>query len=304
MSIRMLRTLIAVADHGTFSAAADAVFVTHAAVSQQMRALEEIWQVAIFDRTTRTPEFTPIGRALLAKARAVVRAYDDIVPSVLGDDGLKGDFSLGAVSTTLTGLVPFATAMLKNAYSDLRIGLFPGLSIQLIHQVERNVLDAALIAKPEVLSRELIWHPIAIEELYLICGANVKGDNPRAILENNPFIRFSRDAVVGSLIEKWLQSEDIEVMDSMELGGLESIYSMVLAGLGVSIVPEPCVKVANPPPLRRISLADHGGPTRHLGLVQRKGSTKSRVIHEITQAMQKAVAIGTFSPDTMKQISP
>lgn len=302
MSIRMLRTLIAVADNGTFSAAAQKVFVTHAAVSQQMRALEEEWQVAIFDRTTRTPELTPIGRALLAKAREVVRAYDDIVPSALGDDGLKGEFNLGAVPTSLTGLVPFAAAMLKAKCPELHVRLFPGLSIPLIHQVERNALDGALVARPEMLPRGLVWHPLATEEMVLICSLKVRGDDPVKLLQDHPFIRFSRDAVVGSIIEKWLQANNISVNDSMELGGLEAIYSMVVADLGISIVPEPCVKIANPPELRRISLSPNGGPERELGLVQRKDSTKSRVIRDIVTAMERAIAVGIFSPDTIAEI--
>lgn len=303
MSIRMLKTLIAVAERGTFSAAADAVFVTHAAVSQQMRTLEDDWQVAIFDRSSRTPEFTPVGRAILAKAREVVQLYDAIVPSVLGDDGLKGDFALGAVPTTLTALVPFSIALLKINCPDLHVRLSPGLTTHLIHQVERNALDAALVSKPALVPRGLVWHRLTSEELVLIASQNVTSDDPAEILRNYPFIRFSRDAVVGAIIESWLQASNIDVQDAMELGGLEAIYSMVIADLGVSIIPEPCVQVANPPPLRRVRLAKQNVPFRELGLIYRKDSTKSRVIAEIVQAMERALEIRVFSPDTIADLN-
>jgi len=298
MSIRMLKTLIAIADHGTFSAAANAVFVTHAAVSQQMRALEEELQVAIFDRSTRTPELTPVGQAILAKAREVVRAYDDIVPAVLGDEGLKGEFGLGAVPTSLTGLVPLAAAMLKSRYRDLRIGLLPGLTTHLIHQVERNSLNAALVSKPAVVPRGLTWHPIVSEPLVLIASEQVESDDAVEILKTQPFIRFTRDAVVGSMIENWLQTHDIAVADTMELVGLDAISGMVLANLGVSIIPDPCVKTLNALPLKRLPLGP-GQPERQLGLIHRSDSTKRRVVEEVAAALRRAAEIGELSPRTI-----
>ncbi|MEP4637384.1 MAG: LysR family transcriptional regulator, partial [Yoonia sp.] len=119
MTIRLLRTLVAVADTRTFSAAAVEVRVTHAAVSQQMQTLEADLGLALFNRDTRTPELTPIGQEVVRKARQLIADYDNLAPSVLGDDGLSGVVTLGALRTTLTGLTPHAMARLKDRFPAL-----------------------------------------------------------------------------------------------------------------------------------------------------------------------------------------
>lgn len=295
MSIRMLRTLVAVADHGTFSAAADAVFVTHAAVSQQMKALEEEWQVSLFDRSKRTPELTPVGRALVQKAREVVRAYDNIVPSVTGGDWLDGEITLGAVPTALTGLVPSSLAMLKEDYPDLHIRVLAGLANEMIPQIDRGTVDAAIVTRPHMVNPRHIWKDIALEPLDLIVAREVKIDDPAELLRSNPFIRYSRQAFVGEIIENWLQKKHIKTTDSMELANLESIGGMVVANLGVSIVPRSCVTAPNPLPVRWIPLGPDG-PTRSLGLLARADSVKMRMFEVLHERLLRAVAAGTFRP--------
>jgi len=289
MSIRVLKTLIAVEENGTFSAAADAVFVTHAAVSQQMKTLEEEWGIAIFDRTRRTPVLTPTGRALVSKAREVVAAYDNLVPSVLGDDGLRGKLMLGAVPTTLIGLTPAAISMLKTEFPELHVSVQPGLTNELLHQVERGNLDAAIISKPNLLPRRLNWDEIAIEPMQLLASVETESDDPVHLLKTNPFIRFSRNAVVGMMIEKWLQSQKIDVNDTMELEGLEAISNMVFCNLGVSIAPKSCVHAINRLPLKYLPLGPDA-PARHLGLISRDDSARARVIEEVHIKLLDAVA--------------
>lgn len=293
MSIRTLRTLIAVHDHKTFSAAADAVCVTHAAVSQQMRALEENWGIQLFDRSKRTPELTPLGRALVAKARDVVRAYDQMLPSVLGESGVSGDVSLGALPTTLTTMVPSAISMLVDAYPEVRVRLFPGLTIQLVSQLERGALDAAIISRPQLMPAGLEFLEIAEEPLQLLASRDLKSDDPFELLANHPFIRFNRDAVVGHMIESWLQKKNIRVSEAMELDGLEAISSMVFANLGVAIAPKRAVKTNNPLPLKRLSLGEDA-PIRRLGLAFPRDTAHGPVLAELHSVCLRSVQIGAF----------
>jgi len=295
MSIRRLRTLVAVHDHRTFSAAADAVFVTHAAVSQQMRSLEEEWGVTLFDRARRTPELTPVGRALVARAREILRAYDGLVPSVLGDEGFAGEISLGAVPMTLTGLTPLSVRLLKQSFPDLHVRIVPGMTTQLIAEVERGALDCAVLSRQGPLPPEIDHADIAREPMELLAPEDMPGDDVRALLAAHPFIRFSRDAVVGGLIDGWLREQAIAVNVTMELQGLEAISSMVLAGLGVSIVPARCVRGASPLPLRRLPLPG-GAPVRQLTLAHRHDNPRLRVIEAVHAALLGAVDIGTFHP--------
>jgi DNA-binding transcriptional LysR family regulator len=292
----MLKTLLAIEENGTFSAAADAVFVTHAAVSQQMKALEAEWGVKLFDRTHRTPELTPIGRAIVARARNVVADYENLVPSVLGDDGLNGELMLGVIPTTLTGLVPLTVSSLKKSYPRLHIRLQPGLTNDLALQLQRGRIDAALICRPAHIPKGQVWHEIAKEEMQLLASQTTESDDPIHLLRNNPFIRFSRNAVVGSMIESWLQQQKITVSDAMELEGLEAISSMVLCNLGVAIAPRRCVQTLNPLPLKRLSLGPNA-PVRQLGIACRQDSAKTRAIEEVVVRLRRSVEIGVFSPE-------
>jgi DNA-binding transcriptional LysR family regulator len=288
MSIRLLKTLIAVADHKKFGAAADAVFITHAAVSQQMRALEADLGLVLFDRTRRTPELSPLGRALVARARKLVAEYDTLVPSILSDDGFQGELNLGAVPTTLTGLAPAAMSIMRAKYEALRLRIHPALTAALLTAIERGTLDVALVSKPVILPIGLQFLEIAQERLCLVTSGQIPETDPIQILQNHPFIRFNREAVVGTLIENWLQNSGIRVSEAMELENLEAISSMVHANLGVSIVPAPCVASPAAVPLRWVPLED--APRRALGLVYAKDTLKTGVIQELHAACLAAVA--------------
>jgi len=290
----MLKTLIAVEENGTFSAAAEAVFITHAAVSQQMKALENLCQISIFDRSKRTPALTPGGRALVVKARKIVSDYDNLVSTIDSDNGLNGELFLGAVPTTLTGLMPHAISSLKIAFPELHVRIVPGLTNELLRKIDKGKIDAAIISKPAAIPIGYDWSSIAFEPLQLLASMETESDDPVFLLKNNPFIRFSREAVVGEIIENWLQERAIEVTDIMELESLEAISSMVLSNLGVSIAPKPCVSSMNPLPIKRIPLS-RKGPGRYLGLYTRKERAKSRVNEEVLRRLLKAVKIGYFS---------
>lgn len=289
MSIKHLRTLVAVADHRTFSDAANAVFLTHAAVSQQMRALEADLDLTLFDRTTRTPTLNATGRAMVDRAREVLRAYDNMVPSILNETSIAGQVSLGALPTTLTGLLPGAIARLKSGCPALRLHIRPGLTLPLITAIERNQLDTALITLPPLKPQGLEFLEVAREPLRLIAAPGTVGANAEDLLRGNPFIRFNRDAVAGAQIEAWLQARAIPVTEAMELDNLDAIAGMVAADLGVSIVPQACVPAPGAPPLRWVDL-EPPPPPRVLGLAFKSDTPKTRIMEEIHKAMIAACA--------------
>lgn len=288
MTIRLLRTLVAIADNKTFSAAAEVVHISHAAVSQQMQALEADLGVALFNRSTRTPELTPIGHQIVDKARVLISDYENLVPSVLADGGLSGQISMGALPTTLTGLTPQAMAVLKAKFPQIRLRIRPGLTGALLADVERGSIDAALITKPHLMPIGLVFCELTEEPMQLIASVEEEEDDPYKLLNERPFIRFNRNAVVGTLIDNWILSNQIRVSETMELDSPEAIASMVYANLGVSIVPDLTVKPQDRIPVKRLSLGPDA-PIRVLGLVYSENQIKTRAMEELYGALRGVI---------------
>ncbi len=288
MSIRRLRTLLAIDDAGSFAAAAEIVHVSQAAVGQQMKALEEEFQAALFDRSKRPPELNQTGQALTAKAREVVRAYDAMVLSLEAQGPLRGQLMIGAVPTTLAGLVPRTMAALKESYPDLQVRIIPGLSAELMPQVDRGYLDAALVSAPGIVPNHLKWREIVSEPLVLLAPADAPSDDPVELLKTQPFIRFTRRAWVGEMIDRWLESKAITVTESMELDTLDAIAANVYHKLGVSIVPSHTVPPPNPLPLKHIPLGDDV-ESRVLGVLSRRDNVNGQLTQALVDGLKETV---------------
>lgn len=295
MSIRRLRTLLAIAEQGSFGLAAEAVSVSQAAVSLQMKALEEDLQVSLFDRTKRPPALNAAGHALVAKAREAVHTYDEMMRSVSDENALSGELVIGAMPTTMTGAVPKVVSALRRIYPELRIHVVPSHAIEQLPQLERGQLDTAIVTKPPYVPEHLEYRPFAEEPLILLAPPDCPSGTVRELLAGHPFIRFDRNQWVGQLIDDWLRSEGLPVNDLMELDTIESVSNMVYFDLGITIVPDPCINPPNPLPLKRISLGPTA-PKRVLGLLTRRDSPKSRLVGMLFEQLSRLVELERSTP--------
>ena len=287
MSLRALRSFVAIGRHGTFAAAAAALGLTQSAVSLQMRALEAELRARLFDRTRRAPTLTPEGRALLARAAEIVTLYDAL-PTALSGPELAGTLVLGAVPTVISGVLPDALAALRAEHPQVQVRVVAGLSAELAALVDRGEADAACVTEPMArLAPGLTWRAFARERLLVIAPPDAEGASDGELLMRYPFIRFNRRAWAGRLIDEQLRRRGIAVNEAMELDSLEAIALMVSKGLGASIVPERAAGLALP---SRLVKRPFGKPpvVRKVGLIERTGHPRAALTAALLARLRQA----------------
>lgn len=287
MELRPLRTLVSIADQGSFAAAAESLGLTQSAISLQVKALEQTLGRRLFDRSHRPPQLTELGQQLVVEARQILSLYDRIFVS--NSDLLAGDLVLGAVPTALGSIMPPALAALRAQHPQLSIQVVSGLSEELATQLRAGNLDASLASEPQHLAEGLHARPIRQDPLVVIAPLDTKGKGDRELLEGNPFIQFSRRAWAGEQIDRALRERNIAVVRAMEIDSLEAIIEMVRHRLGVSVVPLPFGRRPEALGLRALPF---GNPplTRALVLLERNDSPKSRLIAALGQALRSVAA--------------
>ncbi|HVR52777.1 MAG TPA: LysR family transcriptional regulator [Pseudorhodoferax sp.] len=289
MDIKDLYTLIAIADRGSFAEAGNTLGLSLSAVSSQMRALEENLSTKLFDRSRRPPVLTDAGLDFTNRARELIGHWESM-NEALRKDAAGGLLKLGAVHTSVSGVLPIALKHMHAAGQGFDIQLTTGLTHDLEKAVLHSKLDAAILTRPEIVHEALQFEPFVEEKLMVISHHTTAPGTDKEILENTPYVRFNRTARVGYQIQQEMTRRKIALRSLMEIDTLEGVVAMVANGLGSSVVPARLVENEFPETIRATPF---GKPplTRSLGVLMHCSSPRLHLTRQLLDALR--VVCGT-----------
>ena len=288
MDVKTLYTLVAVADRGSFAEAAQSLGISLPAVSMQMSALEAELGTQLFDRSRRPPVLTASGLSLIERARDLIEHWESL-STALRREVRGGLLKLGAVHTSVSGVLPLALRQLQQQEPGMEILLSTGLTHELERAILHRQIDAAIVTEPEQMRDELSFTVFAEEPYVVIAHQSARGKTDQQVLEGTPYVRFNRQARVGRIIQAEIQRRELQVQSTMEIDTLEGVIAMVAHGLGASVVPARGVANEFPAGIRTLPF---GKPpmTRRLGLLTMRDSPRSHLSQALLAALRQVSA--------------
>jgi DNA-binding transcriptional LysR family regulator len=288
--IRELKTLLAVANYGTFAAAGERIGLTQGAVSAQIHRLEDALGFKLFDRTGRSASLNAAGREAVARAGDLLQRWEELRGMIEGTPA-KGELRIGAVASVQSTWLPLALKSFRDEFPYVTIKIVPGVSLMFLGQVEAGELDLAIMIKqPFSHPRKLKWESLAHDPFKLLCHKAVAGDDWREILLREPFVRYDRSSFGGRQVTEFLKANNISTEYVLELDDMEGIVQAVRRQIGVALMPI-TPHTALPEEVRAISLGE-AMFFRELGVVSQEslalGSVTKRLVEHLKNAVRSS----------------
>lgn len=239
MNLRDLRYVLALAEHGHFGRAAEACGVSQPTLSVQLRKLEELLGVALFERTSKMVAPTAACERLIDHMRAAVMEGESILAVARTlQDPLAGRFRLGIIPTLAPYLLPLVFAPLREALPALEVEPWEDQTAALVERLRAHELDAVLLATevdgPDLASRPLFAEPFL---------AALPPEHPLAAGETVAEAELARDILVLADGHCLRDQALAACGHSGALGGtlraasLSTLLNMVAAGYGTTLIP-------------------------------------------------------------------
>jgi len=290
-TLRQLQYLRLLAEHASFSRAAEAAHVSQPALSAGVQELERILGAPVVERTRGNVQLTAVGAEAVRRAEDVLARTEDLVEAARNaGKPLSGRFRLGVIPTVAPFLLPARLPDIKEAYPKLRLFIREDLTPKLVTALKSGHLDAAVIALPysasgidharigddEILAAAPVGHALA-----------GPGPIPPGSLKAEDLILLEDG---HCLRDQALAAFDIEAPkgdDVFAATSLHTLVQMVSSGLGVSFLPEMAV---------RAGLADTPGvvvrpiaakaPRREIVVAWRTGSSRAAEARLLAEALK------------------
>lgn len=289
MKLSSLRYLVAFADEGSFSRAAERCQVSQPTLSVALQNLEAELGVTLIERAKTHVALTELGYQVVAQARRTLdEAHRIEMIAQMGNDPLRGELRLGVIHTIGPYLLPDLISAMRRTAPEMPLYIEESMTALLADYLKYGTVDAAIIALPfdipGVETRALYdeafevvvpkGHPWAKRKR--IAAEEVRGDNVLVLKAGNCF----REQVLDAC-------PDISHAEgSLRQGhSIETIRSMVASGYGISVLPA----AALTGPFRSDMVAaipfEEPAPARRVAIAWRRGFSRPQAIEAIVAAV-------------------
>jgi DNA-binding transcriptional LysR family regulator len=268
MNIRALETLTHILTTQSFSAVAEIRNMTLSAVSMQMKSLETELDVQLFDRQSRPPRLTPLGRQVAIQAREILSARDNLRVLCQGEQSVTGQFLIGFIQTASVKILPRFLENSRHKATKATFQFSSGLSETLTDSVAEGRLDAAVVTRVDQDIDQLCFQSLATEEMVMVLPKAYSRADDKTLTSDLPFIRFRPTTGIGRLITSALSYSENKPQQQLILDSIEGTLECVKRGLGYTVLPKPDVERYWDDRLVMRSASDKY-PSRDLALVTR-----------------------------------
>ncbi|MDE3084654.1 MAG: LysR family transcriptional regulator, partial [Verrucomicrobiota bacterium] len=289
--LHQLRYVLAVADTGNFTRAAERCRITQPTLSQQLMKLEREFGQKLFHRLARRAVPTETGLAFLEHARHIVAEVDDAARE-LRDPQAARCITVGATPTVAPYLLPRLLKRCRAFHPKLEVQIRENFRGPLMRAVIEGELDLAITSLP-VADRRISVEPIFTDPLVLVVGKNHPlASRPRVTpkdLSGQTFVMMGDGSTLAQQIERFFGDRYFELRVAHRCAQVATLKSLVALGAGLSILPKMARAPGDEKSLVYKPLAGRT-PVREIGVLRHMQRYQSRGAEQFLAVLRKTAA--------------
>ena len=239
LTLHQLKVFEAAARHGSFTRAADELFLTQPTVSIQVKHLTTVIGMPLFEQIGKRLYLTDAGKELYSTSKEIFDRLSQLKMTIANLQGMKQGYLKLAVITTAKYFIPRLLGPFCNLYPGVNVTLQVTNHEGLIERMGENLDDLYIMSRPPE-GEDVEVKPFLDNPLVVIAPSNHPLASQKRIpikaLKDYPFILRERGSGTREAAQKLFKEEGIEVNVKLDLGSNEAIKQAILGGLGLSVL--------------------------------------------------------------------
>lgn len=241
MDLQTLQYFRAVAAEGSLSKAAQKLHYAQSNLSTKIMQLEQEMGNPLFYRNNHGVTLTPKGELLLKYAVNLIDLAQETMVAMKDDETAKCTLMIGSMESTVVTYLAGFLSRFHQENPNVAVRVETGTTDAMVQKVLDHKLNGAFVAGP-VRHPALVTRPVRTEKLCLIASRDLVSRGSVQDMLAQPLLVFPHGCSYRRALEQWTKDEGMAVSQIYEFNTLNAIFASAVAGLGVALFPEDCIR--------------------------------------------------------------